>query len=316
MYLKDVESFIHSRHHLGVFQTAYQYDGGTIEDSNLTGDLYFDFDAENNFELARRDAITTMSFFKTVFKMDERDLKIYFSGKKGIHILVPANILGIQKHPELNDVFKTIAYHVQKFLKNGTLDVVIYDNKRLLRIPNTIHEKSGLYKIPITSEELRHLPELEIKELAQQPRQLESRYPAYNPFANTQYKRYIEQMVQEKQTAEKEMKKRGNRKLTYTPPCIEHLLEEGAEKGSRNNTLAALASFKKAQGASLEEALEELSEWNSTKNNPMIHPQELNKTVRSIYAGYRNYGCSRLKEISICKIEECRLKRKTVNESE
>lgn len=316
MYLKDVESFVRSRHHFGIFQTAYKYDGATIEDSNLTGDLYFDFDADDDFELARRDAITTVSFFKTVFKLEERDLKIFFSGKKGIHILVPANILGIEKHPELNDIFKTIAKHVQGFLKNKTLDLVIYDNKRLLRIPNTIHEKSGYYKIQITSDELRHMPEQEIKNLAQQPRYLEQRFPAFSPFAHTQYKRYVEQMVKEKRELEKEMKKRGNQKLDYTPPCIEYILENGAEKGARNNTLAALASFKKAQGISLEEALVELSEWNSTKNNPMIHPRELEKTIRSIYAGYRNYGCSRLKELSVCNIEECRLKRKTVNENE
>ena len=51
-----------------------------------------------------------------------------------------------------------------------TVDLAIKDRVRLLRLPNTIHEKSKLYKVGLSLEELRRLSPAEIRECAGSPR--------------------------------------------------------------------------------------------------------------------------------------------------
>ena len=63
--------------------SAYLYNVTPAESSELYGNLYLDFDDQNNIENAREDIIHTLSFFKIVYKIPEDQMKIYFSGNKG-----------------------------------------------------------------------------------------------------------------------------------------------------------------------------------------------------------------------------------------
>lgn len=76
------------------------------------------------------------------------NIQIYFSGGKGFHI----NYLC----PELSEIDVGSYEHVVKnacttiAIGLKSLDDTIYDKTRIIRTPNSKHDKTGLYKIPIT----------------------------------------------------------------------------------------------------------------------------------------------------------------------
>jgi hypothetical protein len=305
---RTIYSFIEDHNRYSVFCSAYRYDTTDIAKSNLYGDLYLDFDDINDFEKVRADALTALSYLKIVYHINENQIKVFYSGNKGVHIIVPAIILGIEPMPLLNGVFKTIALSIKSFTPNKTVDTQIYDNKRMFRIPNTIHEKSKLYKIPITPEELRNLTEEDIKKLAQQPRtiQLNTVYETNN-IAQKQFQKAIEEYyILDKETKKD---KRFKSKYNFTPPCIQYILENGATEGQRNITIACLTGFCKNSGKSLNETIDFISEWNS-KNAKPTGDQEMKKTIKSIFMGEKLYGCSTLKLLSVCDESRCKLSKK------
>lgn len=306
---RTINNFIKNHKGYSVFCSAYRYNNTDINKADLFGSLYLDFDDLNNFEHVRQDVITTLSYLKISYHIPEEQIKIYFSGNKGIHLVVPAEILGIQPMPLLNGVFKQIAMSAKTYSPNKTIDTQIYDNKRLFRLPNTIHEKSKLYKIPITSQELRTLTETQIKTMAQQPRTDFIIKPIYE--TNNIAQRQFQKDIQEYYIYDKESKKdkRFKTKLTFTPPCIKYILENGAQEGQRNITIACLTGFYKNSGKSLNETIELIEEWNENNSKP-TGSQELKKTVRSIFMGEKLFGCSTLKTISSCDENNCRLSKK------
>lgn len=305
---RTINNFIEKHSGYSVFRSAYRYNDSDISKSDLFGDLYLDFDDVKSFENVRKDALTTISFFNISYHIPPEQLEIYFSGGKGIHIIVPAKILGIEPMRLLNGVFKHIALSAKAYTPNKTIDTQIYDNRRLFRIPNTRHEKSNLYKIPITHQELKSLSEDEIKELAKQPRELE-RTIIYE--TNNIAQRQFQRDIQEYMTLDKEAKKdkRFKTTLNFTPPCIKNILENGAEEGQRNVTIACLTGFCKSSGKSLNETIEFISEWNSNNTKP-TGEQEMKKTIRSIFMGDKMFGCSTLKLLSVCNESICRLSKK------
>ena len=86
-------------------------------------------------------------------------------------------------------------------------------------------------------------------------------------------------------------------------PCVEYLLQNGAEEGQRNNCTIALASALFQIGHSKEEVTEILEVWNKTKNDIPISDKELYTTINSAYNNSRNdmyYGCSAFRDLGLC----------------
>lgn len=298
---------------LDTYCSAYIYDNEKVEEANLYGNLYLDFDDAHDLNNAREDAIHTLSFFKIVYQIEPDKIKIYFSGNKGFHLIIPSEILGIQPRKDLNCVFKSIAEQVKTFSIHKTVDLQIYDNKRLFRVPNTINSKTGLYKVMLTSDELINLNEQQIKDLAKQPRNMVMKNkPYYNPVAGNQYLKAIEnyeRMAKELVTREKGF--RYKKTLNVTPECIQNILENGAEEGYRNITIACLTSFYRESGKTFDEIIDLMTEWNS-KNTKPTPTREMKATVKSIFYGNKTYGCSTLQTITHCNKSDCKLiKKKT-----
>lgn len=314
-----VSIFSKNHNQYSVFSSAYRYSSTDIDKADLYGDLYLDFDDAGSFENVRKDALMALSYLKICYKIQEQYVRIYFSGNKGVHLIVPAEILGIEPMNLLHGVFKFIANSIKSYTPNKTIDTKIYDNKRMFRIPNTKHEKSGLYKIPITSEELRTFSEEQIRAMAVQQRDIcFQKYAGTNIFAQKQFQR----MIDEYSIFDKESRKdrKFKTKYNFTPPCIQKILEDGAEEGQRNITIACLAGFCKNSGKSLSESIDFISEWNGRNIKPTPEG-ELQKTVKSIFLGQKQFGCSTLKTITVCNESQCKLAKKkerdnNVNSSE
>lgn len=314
----DIPKIRKKHKNTGVYVSAYRYENA--EDKNnslLIGDLYIDLDisdlkdpsiAHMAFEKIREDAIKTISFFAAIFHIDESMIQIYYSGQKGIHIIVPHKILGVLPMKELNNVYQLIANDVHKMTKYKTVDLQIYDNARLLSLPGGIHPETGRYKTPLTYQELRTLTFDKIKKLAQKPRKVEYTEPRYSTKANRVFRSYIEAWEKEKEEKAKRENQRGERKLSFCPPCIESILHRQCMPGSRNNTAAALTSYFRQRGYSKKKSWRMLQQWNNKYAG--LPNNELERTFESVFFRDYTYGCSTLEQLGTCVKHECKIGRK------
>lgn len=316
--LKDVNSVRKDFGNMDVYATIYQYSAANPSEGLLYAPLYFDLDYndlvnndndESAFEIIREDAKKVIAILNALFYVPEEQLKIYFSGAKGVHILVPQPIMGIQPRKDLNNVFHTLVTDIKKYIPNGTVDTKIYDNKRLFRLPNSINSKTGLYKIPLTATELRTLSFKDIKLLAKEPRKIHQPKPLYNTRANRMYTRYVDEWVQKLKEIEDRKNKTYNTTFKYIPPCITKILQEGVSEGNRNHTIAAVSSFFKQQGISENEVLDRMLKFNAEMMQPALSPREIETTVGSIFSGEYKYGCRALMQLGFCD-NECKIAQK------
>lgn len=294
------------RNNVGIFKTAYRYNTQNYEEAYLYGDFYLDFDS-TDFELVRRDAIKALSYLKIVFNINiDTNCLIFFSGNKGLHIIIPAELFGIEPMKNLNDIYKTIASALFEFIDNKTLDLRIYDNKRMFRIPNSIHEVTKLHKVNISYDELRNSSYENIKEIATGTRKINNISRSLNHIAKKSFEDFIIK-TQERINEYKNIKSTGT--LKYTPPCITEILENGALNGQRNNTIAIIASYFKATGLDLESAISKMTTWNEEKTANPVSNFELLRTTQSIYTSDKQFGCSAIKDLGLCSKEYCKFKK-------
>lgn len=123
----------------------------------VTDKLVWDFDDEKNPELAKRNTIQLVLKLKKL-GLKDNEISICFSGKKGFAVEVFTEQNFTPKE------FKAITSDLAKGLE--TYDSVVANPSRIFRIPLTKHNSSGLYKIPLTFDELKSGSITQIKELA------------------------------------------------------------------------------------------------------------------------------------------------------
>lgn len=153
-----ISTYFYNKSHAEQFKKTKSVAG--IKDA-LTDKIWFDFDSDN-IEDSRKDAVEVINRLIVDFPMTT--MQVFFSGNKGIHVIFNHDKILNRKQVE------TIVSKYSKGLE--TFDSSLYDQNQILRIPNTIHESSGLYKIPLTVEELNKLSIPEIKSLAKTHRDL------------------------------------------------------------------------------------------------------------------------------------------------
>jgi len=160
---KDWYSSLYQYSELQVKQIQEKKSVAGIRDT-ITNRLYFDFDStpdEVGLLKAQADAL---ALAKRLFEagIDPELIKACFSGSKGFSIEV---LIDKYLTP---DQFKALVRVLARDL--STFDKVVSDANRIIRIPLTKHQKSGLYKTPLTLEELEFATIDEIKGLAATPR--------------------------------------------------------------------------------------------------------------------------------------------------
>lgn len=128
--------------------------------------LVFDLDCKSDPDKARQDAIKLLEKLHS-FNVDVySSVRVFYSGAKGFHLEFVTN-------KTFNN--QQIESYCEKLADGlATFDKVIYNLTRIYRLPNTKHQESGLFKIPLTIDELSDLTIEQIKELAKQPRKLEA----------------------------------------------------------------------------------------------------------------------------------------------
>lgn len=112
----------------------------------VTNKLAFDFDDASNPDNARQDAMTLIDRLRGN-GISEESIQIFFSGSKGFEVSVDL------KDTMLTPVeAKNIASNLAKDL--ASFDTSIYNATRIFRVPLTKHNKTGLYKIPLSMDDI------------------------------------------------------------------------------------------------------------------------------------------------------------------
>jgi DNA primase large subunit len=315
MTLNEVNQFRFKNGNKGIYTSAYIYDGEDPYTAKILGDFYLDFDKdlsgedhESVFNQIRADAVSAIRYMTNVLDIKSQYINVFFSGGKGVHITVPYQALGVQPSENLHRIYKLMAEDISKFAKNGSIDLKIYDKRRLFRLVNSRHNKTNLYKIPLTIEELITMPLEDIRELAKDPRVID-RPKTINtsPRTLTAFNGFVKKFKEELAKKQAMNDRISSEPLKITPPCVKELLENPVQKGQRNNTAAALLSFFKQQGISQEEATSRISSWNISYCSPPIEAKEIETTVNSIYNREYTFGCSSMKTLATCNQDKCEL---------
>lgn len=212
--------------------------------------------------------------------------KIYFSGSKGFHVLLPSELVGVEPSEDIHLRFRTFTAKLAKGIK---LDTSIYDKVKLFRLPNTINAKSGLYKIRLNAFEIQSLNTEDIKELAKEPRrEWETTNVKFNEELKNMYwsdavKRNYEPMDQTE----------GVR----TKLCM-HKMMQGVGEGNRDNIGLRVATHLKSSGLSQRMMLASLEEWNESNNPPMID-KDIERIFRQGLTHY-DFGCNDPIKLEYC----------------
>lgn len=124
----------------------------------VTDKLVFDFDNKQNVDEARKDAENLLNELLG-FGFNRNSIRIFFSGNKGFHIEIH-----LKDQLITQEQFKNIVFGLAGKYEN--FDTSVNDPQRVYRLPLTINQKTGCYKIPLSSEQFETLLTEEIVELS------------------------------------------------------------------------------------------------------------------------------------------------------
>lgn len=297
------------------YSTIYSYDNKNQDLANVIAPLYIDLDIndlEKDYDKLRKDVLLLIRKLKTVFHLQDDNIQIFFSGSKGYHLIIPYQVFGIQPSRDLNDKYKLIATELKSYTITKSIDTRIYDSKRLFREPNTINTKTGLYKVYMTLDQVRNYTYEELIERASSKQDIGEVNIEYNIKSDEAFNRMINELKErQKKTINHKVARQmlQNKELL---PCVKYILQNGAQKGGRNNTAMALASALFQRNEDKKYVEEIMDTWNKTKLDEPLPERELELTVRSAYNNVndgRRYGCGAFIDMGIC-VKGCPIRRK------
>lgn len=307
---RNIRGVVHDFNETDVYATIYEYDTTNQDTAGIVAPFYIDMDIDdiaNNFKDLLIDLRLVVMKLKNMFNLKDEDIKIYFSGSKGFHILIDYRIFGFNYSKNINEQYKMLALKLKTYTITKCIDTKIYDRKRLFRIPNTINSKTGLYKVPISFKKVITMSYDDMVKYASNKHFEKISFARLNEYAALKFEAEIEEIKQsEKKMINTKVMKDfiKNRRIL---PCVEYLLQNGATQGNRNNLTIALASSLLQSGKDGEEVLDIVISWNALKNEPKLPDNEIRTTVMSAIKNFefnRNYGCGSFKNLDMC-LKKC-----------
>lgn len=255
MYNEDVLEYVKENNSLS------GYSGDVVTDV-----LHWDFDSESNIKAAYNDTCELLGRLSDS-GYDNASINVFFSGNKGYHVI--ASSLEA-KELSGNNVPDKVKYICNKFATGlTTFDKSVYDRTRVLRVPNTVNPKSGLYKIGFTVDEFISLTPEEISSMAKTQRKTPERDK--NPQQNQVTQQVIDEYT-------------NNPEVQYdvkTGPRDYESLSSGIQVGNRNNTLTSLAGMLRSKNVAMDTISRIVHNENKLSGAPLPH-KEVETIVKSI----------------------------------
>ncbi len=217
--------------------------------------LDFDYDKKDDsitiderISLAKADVVSAVQRLQKHFPKES--IQVYFSSGKGFHVVVETDQRFDRKQ------FESFIYYFGDNL--NTFDEKIKDQQRLFRFPLTKNKKTGMYKIPLTEEELNGDLAL-IKKEASEP-DFDKRFEMINKYVKTSVPEDLIKLVNKpKEKEKKEVSTVSNgpdlRRKPKHLTAAKYVLQEGYfDEGERNEACMILASTYKFLGYNSEHA--------------------------------------------------------------
>lgn len=270
-------------------------------------DFGFDFDSPD----IRNSAVDAKKLIDHLISL-KIPYVLHFSGSKGIHVVVPHKVGGVPLREDGGHVCRLLQAQWKKDLDLPTLDVEIHGARRMWRVENSINSKKGLYKVPITRQELDEIADKGLEAaigLASAPR------PSYyvNAVLNQDFNDLLQPFIE---TANKENVKRETQAterraivLKGVPVCIQGVLNDPqrvvrqaktwAKREPSRNKLTYLAAcfFKDHAGASEDDCLKILGkEWQEkvakiSSSSPHTIQRSTETCIRAVYESSYQFSC-------------------------
>lgn len=266
-------------------------------------DFMLDIDREN-LEEAAADA---QLMFSALSAFAPGQVRLYFSGKKGFHLAVPAQVFGFEASELLGNVQRRMARKLSSTY-GLELDYTAYSRARLFRVVGSRHSGTGRFKVEVRPQQLADLEAL--KEYAAMPRPaLVTAQPVETPQARAWYEDALREEQAYQEALERQMDDPVDLPEGEYHPCIKTLLSEGPPMSdSRHKTYITLVGYFKAAGLSRQEAMSLLLPWtqehpltNTDKSRRELH-YEMSADVRSIYASPRaTFHCQYAMALKVCQ---------------
>lgn len=251
-----------SRHIFTTIQTFYNSDGEKDKNEpSLTG-FYADFDGEDDLTIALQDARKVVEYWLKL-NVPAKYIQIYFSGKKGFHVVIEPEIFGASSRSEIHRIWHIVANHLVKTLGLKTLDQVVYRKRGMWRVPNTLNYngEDSLYKIPLAIEDFFDISLEQIKSAAKTEQEIPFEVYDGKPLreASNLYK-----TCERKYENSKHIKDWEAVEVDFDKPpaCVQALLDNGVfELGTVNMVTYRLAAYFKTQGVEFNDTTSILNEW-------------------------------------------------------
>lgn len=317
-------------------EMRYHYDDLKDLENNLPKvfhtDLAFDFDTGDTKEIKNiQNIIPYVSKLSEWLEKHQASHQIFFSGKKGFHLVVPYQVFD-QPMSENNDqINKQIVEFIQAETGDLHLDPAIYSKRRQFRLPNSIHT-SGLWKITLTQKDLERgeqyildcalnkKPLIDL-DITYSPKLADFRFHAEkNEQLKPKYsvrKKHIKTL---KSFKESDLKKdqlvstTDIKKLSH-PPCIKHALNDGVVKpiANRNIVTVFLATYFYQVGRNAGEtialltdhALRVLKKFSSSNSSEI--EQSTKTAIQAVFTKSYKFNCAYARKLGFNCTPDCEI---------
>jgi len=277
--------------------------------------FYFDIDCKGDLASALQLTYGLYECFTGEMEIDPQHISVFFSGSKGAHLWVDSSAFNIQPSPTLTMDMKPIALNLCKRLAAEygvpqlSADDRVYSLPRMLRCENQLNPGSGLYKIPLTPDELAGCDVEYIKKLAASPRSI-VKTNSDNIKVSEKACAWWEEQLQAISLPRKFRKLTAriagvkirpdgfteNELLSSDMPhCIRLLLQTSPVPGQRNRAELQLACWARASGRSEIDATHILSKWISRYRPELSTGQSERRAsgiIRAAWSGRYGFSCA------------------------
>tara|TARA_R110000824_G_scaffold69214_2_gene178334 strand:+ start:15774 stop:17537 length:1764 start_codon:yes stop_codon:yes gene_type:complete len=286
-----------------LYRSVYLYDEDAMEYVANKGSLkdFFgmryidkipvDIDKKDNSDEKTLDILRGIVYELQNSDIGNEAFQCYFSGS-GYHIMLAGELFNFKPSSDLPYVVKQTMRKV-----NSDIDLSIYMRTGIYRLQHSLNQKTNLYKIPLSSNEVMNLEPKDIFDLAKGKR-LDFEY--YNLEASGDLENLVVVDIPD-------IKVLSNiSEPTKMTPCIQSMLKKGPLSGNRHLTALRIASHYKRHGIPSHYAKVSLLHW----NNKSLEENHINELVENVYNRNYQYGCQDSIMVDHCKTQCIFFKRK------
>ncbi len=240
--------------------TVAGYDGPA-----LATFLPLDFDDEKNPGRALVTVRRALGILHERYSVPVESVRCYYSGAKGFHVEVPSGAFGgFEPSQHIASRLRQLVQILFPAADRISCDRAIYEKLRLWRWPNTRHGKTGLYKVPLTGDEILTLTLDQIRMLAKAPRMVD--YLDSHAYVVPALRELWHQARQSGGLVSLPVNHHGAR----------------IDEGGRNNALTSIAGRLRRSGLSGEAMLAALIVHNAERCIPPLPESEVRQIAASV----------------------------------